>query len=284
MKRYRIISFDFDSRADMLEKAPESASPEYFEMHESNRKSVIDDLVKQYGVNNSDIKVTNFKALGNLQCSFYAFHNKFIREVRNAYIIGSYYPALVGACALGERLLNHLILLLRDEYRLTPEYKRIYKKQSFDNWDIVLETLDAWNILQNDVKEQFLDLKKLRNRSIHFNYDTEKNAIKDALQGVKLIEKIVSKQFSFSALKDWIFVHKGEIYIKGDSIDIPYIRLIVLPISGRVGANHTVDFAGCKIVVSDPTAYEDRVITDQEFIDLREKHFSDKRDSSKAAK
>lgn len=54
------------------------------------------------------------------------------------------YPALVGACALGERILNHLILDLRGAYAHTPEYKRVHRKDSFDDWRVPIDTLAAW--------------------------------------------------------------------------------------------------------------------------------------------
>jgi len=46
-----------------------------------------------------------------------AYHNSFLRRVRDAFASGNYYPALTAGCALGERILNHLILDLREEFR-----------------------------------------------------------------------------------------------------------------------------------------------------------------------
>jgi hypothetical protein len=47
--------------------------------------------------------------------------------------MGSYYPALTGACALRERILNHLMLTLRDgeiylkkDWESNPFVKRVY--------------------------------------------------------------------------------------------------------------------------------------------------------------
>ncbi len=51
---------------------------------------------------------------------------------------GVYHLALTAACALGERILNHLVLTLRDEFRSSPEFKRIYRSESFDNWEVAL--------------------------------------------------------------------------------------------------------------------------------------------------
>jgi hypothetical protein len=72
-----------------------------------------------------------------------AFHNVFFNQVRDSFVIGSYYPALTAACALGERILNHLVLGLRDSFRTAEEYKRVYRKDSFDNWMIPIDVLEA---------------------------------------------------------------------------------------------------------------------------------------------
>jgi hypothetical protein len=73
-----------------------------------------------------------------------AYHNQFFDQARRSFVIGAYYPALVSACALGERILNHLILDLRGFYKNKPEYRQVYRKESFDNWQIPVDTLEAW--------------------------------------------------------------------------------------------------------------------------------------------
>ena len=61
------------------------------------------------------------------------------------------YPALTGACALGERILNYLILNLRDDFHSTPEYKQVYRKDSFDQWDAPINALASWGVLLPEV-------------------------------------------------------------------------------------------------------------------------------------
>jgi hypothetical protein len=39
------------------------------------------------------------------------------------------------------------VLGLRDEFKKSLEYKRIYKKKSFDDWDLAINTLETWGVL-----------------------------------------------------------------------------------------------------------------------------------------
>jgi hypothetical protein len=38
-------------------------------------------------------------------------------------------------------VLNHLLLALRGDYQHTPEYKRVYRKDSFDDWNVPIDAL-----------------------------------------------------------------------------------------------------------------------------------------------
>jgi hypothetical protein len=49
-----------------------------------------------------------------------AYHNLFFRQVRRSFVIGRYYPTPRRVCALGERILKHLIHEFRDDFKATP--------------------------------------------------------------------------------------------------------------------------------------------------------------------
>ena len=136
MKRYRIISFDFDSRAIVFEPVQDHWKDKVKEQHLENQKDMIENLKAQYGAVNIETKTHNFTDLKSKPFSVLAFHNKFLEQIRNAYITESYYPALTGACALGERILNHMLRLLRKYHKDTAEYKKVHSKDSFDNWQL----------------------------------------------------------------------------------------------------------------------------------------------------
>src|SRR5262245_53677490 len=129
MKRYRIFTFDLDRRAlTLTQYVSESWDEDAKRMHQQNEIQTIAGLLMQFGSYASEAKIQNFIDLGPKPISILAFHNKFFDQVRNAFVVGAYYPALTAACALGERILNHLILLLREDFKATPEYKKVYDK------------------------------------------------------------------------------------------------------------------------------------------------------------
>lgn len=155
MKRYRVINVDIDSRASMLKiEIQDSWEPRVQELHKQNKEKTREELIEEYGSAFAEVKIQNLVDLGDAPFSILAFHNKFLHQIRQAFMIGSYYPALTSACSLGERILNHLLLNLRDFYRSEPNYKKIYRKSSFDNWQLVIGTLEDWQILLPILKSE----------------------------------------------------------------------------------------------------------------------------------
>jgi hypothetical protein len=177
MKRYRVLPFlDFDTRSRALTlEIRDEWEKKVKELHYENRKRVAEHLIYEFGELDQEVKLKNFIALDVKPPSILAFHNRFFNQIRNAFVVGAYYPALTGVCSLGERILNYLLLILRDDYKGTIEYKSIYKKDSFDDWDIPIKTLESWGILLPEVVEKFYKLKDMRNKSIHFRPETDHN-------------------------------------------------------------------------------------------------------------
>ena len=156
MKRYRVFGLDFDSRPLMLTREIQETWEENVKsLHRENKEKLTQELLDEFGSRAAEWKMKNFADLGPLPMSILAFHNKFIHQIRTAFVMGGYYPALTATCALGERILNHLILLLRDDFSGTLEYKRVYDKQSFDNWLLPIEVLESWNVLLPKAVESF---------------------------------------------------------------------------------------------------------------------------------
>lgn len=271
MKRYRISSFDFDSRPIMLNNIKDDWDDNVKEQHIQNQKKIIEDLKIEYGEFNFQTKLNNFIELKQKPFSISAFHNKFLQQIRNAYVIGSYYPALISACSLGERILNHLILLLRDYYKETEEYKKIFRKNSFDNWKLAIDTLESWKILLPEAIEKFRELHEKRNFAVHFNPETDYNDKKMALDAIHLIQDIVTIQFSaFGAEKPWILFIPGEVYIKKEWENNPFVKNIFIPNALLVGSKHKIESLIPKIIVNDNFEYEELEITDEEFSRLRQ--------------
>jgi hypothetical protein len=123
---------DFDMRANVLTS----------EIQREKKAQVINGLRLTFGELDLSRKVQDFIDMGVKPFSIIANHNVLFEQVRFAFVVGAYYPALVGACALGERILNHLVLDLREDFRKTRKYN-LAKKAPFRNWPLAISILVA---------------------------------------------------------------------------------------------------------------------------------------------
>lgn len=268
---------DFDSRAASLtrEISPEWSSAAITN-HQENLIQLVVELVNEYGVINHQRKRNDFGELGSAPFSVLAFHNKFLRQIRNAFVQGAYYPALTGACALGERILNHLIFKFRDGFKSSPHYKKIRAKKSFDNWDKTSQILSDWNILLPETTEHFVELKEIRNNTIHFRPETDQNDRQLALDAIQILQNIIRDQFPAFGPQPWFIPDiKGASFIKKEAEEWPFVQKIYIE-SGNcalVGPHHRLeikqDGAGNLLwLIHDEHQYEDVEVSDQEFAEL----------------
>lgn len=271
MKRYRILSFDFDSRVHSFDPVQDHWEDKIKEQHIENQKKVIEGLKAQYGEWNLEQKILNFIDLKAKPFSVAAFHNKFLSQIRDAYVIGSYYPALTGACALGERILNHMMIMLRDYHKDTPEYKKVYRKDSFDYWPLAIDALESWQELLPEAASKFRELSERRNKAIHFRPEVDHDDKDQALAAIHLMQEIVGIQFSAFGGQPWFFCVPGEMYIKKEWEEKPLIKHIFIPNSLLVGPKHRIEQLFPKIVVNDNFVYDSREVTDEEFNQLRQR-------------
>ncbi len=275
MKRYRIFSFDFDATAHWLvDPIREEWEEGIKEQHRKNRERIVEGLVAEYGAWESEAKRENFIALQDKPISILAFHNRFFEQIRNSFVMGGYYPALTAGCALGERILNHLILTLRDDFKATPEYKRVYNKPQIDKWDLAINTLESWEVLLPEVVREFRSLKNKRNAAIHFRPEVDRNDRDLALGTILCLRSIIGKQFSGFGPEPWFISDiPDEMYIKKDWEEKPFVRRIYLPNGYAVGPYHRIEGPYPQICINDNFEYEDREVTDGEFRDLRAKGY-----------
>lgn len=268
MKRFRVVSFDFDSRVRSFDPIPDDWGDDVKELHRQSREQTIVGLRAEYGEYLIDEKLQNFIELGAKPFSVLAFHNRFYAQARAAFIQCQYYPALTSVCALGERVLNHLVIGLRDYYKNSVSYKRVHGKSSFDRWEVAIDALTEWKVLTPDADIAFRQLSKKRNDAIHFNVETELNTRSDALEALLIFGKIVETQFAALGQLPWLFMSPGEVYIKKEWEDSPFIQFVYLPNAIQVGPNHCV-VSMFPWQISDETSYEPIEITDQEYIARR---------------
>jgi hypothetical protein len=264
--RRRLLSwgFDFDSRAAVLLNNAGDFD-EGFRNAELERLRV--SISAEFGERNVDQKVTDFIDIDTKPMSVLAYHNAFFAQVRSSFVAGAYYPALVGACALGERILNHLVIDMRPFFKHTAEYKSIYRKNSFDNWNTAIDVLVAWKILLPIASEEFRKLKQLRDRSIHFNVATYNTLREDALAAIIHMRTIIEQQFGSFALRPWFIEGtKGHVFIRKAYEDHPFVKTYFIPRCPFVGPLFGMGFTeNVGWDVFDMEDYGDGEWTDDEF-------------------
>jgi hypothetical protein len=272
MKRYRITSFSFDLVVHTLTQEISEEWPDHIkESHRVAKERTISGLTDKYGPWLIEEKLQNFIDLGSSSVSILAFHNAFFGDIRNAFVIGAYYPALTGACALGERILNHLMLRLRSYYSSTPEYAAVATDKSFSNWRVLGQTLASWGVLQPAAADAFHRLAKVRNKTLHFNPAVDTNDRPLALEAIHILNEIIDTQFCCTGSVPWVqWIVPGEMYVKQSMENDPFVKEIVLPNCSHVGPFHIVtDISRGRFEIDDAFPYEDRDITDEEYAAMR---------------
>lgn len=271
MKRYRVHKIDFDTTSNVLETdIKKEWEYKVKVLHHKNRLKITKQLSSEFGEFGLETKITNFIDFGEIPFSVIAYHNKFFKQIRVAFVISAFYPALTATCTLGERILNYLIIGLKDSFKETPEYKKIHNKESFDNWPKVINILESWGIWNEGVKDQFLELQKIRNESIHFKPEIENLDRELSLTAINILKKIIKNQFSAFGNNRWFISNNlSEVYIKKDYENHPFIKLVYIPNCHYVGYKHKLEFNGTWFDIKDDYDYEDKEITDEKFMELR---------------
>lgn len=267
MKRYKVINHDFDSRCHILQlgyadEMNDAAKQEW----ELEKQRLVMAIAQEYGAIGLEQIVDNFKEIGTKPLSIVAFHNSFFSQSWRSFIHGNYYPALTAVCALGERVLNHLILLFRDEFKSTEAYKKVCRKDSFDNWDLAIDSLISWKIIRLETAEEFRKLKILRHQSIHFRPDLDQNVRSAALNAISVFKNIISLQFaSFGDVPWFITEIRGASYIRKSYEKDLFVSKIVIPNCVLVGHKSRMEYMDPGWRVIDDHEYESEEISDETF-------------------
>ena len=266
-RRYLSFGMDFDTRATLLNPNVEDHWTDAGkEAARNSATSVRQSLINEFGHRDIDVKVDRFAAIGDKPFSTLSYHNAFFHQIRQAYVMGAHYPALVSACALGERILNHLLIDLRPYFVNTSEYEFVANAGSFSNWRVVIDTLAAWNVLLPIVVTEFRALSRLRHRSVHFNIKTYKTVEEDALKAVLHVRTIIEKQFGSLWGAPWFIQGTiGSVFIRKDFEVDPFVRTYFLPNCPFVGPLFGSAFTVRGWEFYDRGNYGTGSLTDEEF-------------------
>ena len=269
MRRFRTMFGDFDTRCYSLEPPLDSWDEAVKKLHIANQTNAIEGLRYEYGARDLQRKIEDFVAIGPKPFSVQSYHNVFFDQVRRAFVEGAYFPALVAACALGERILNHLVLDLRDDYTHTPEHEPVATAVNFSSWRQMATALTAWGVIDAGISNLFQALSKLRHRSIHFSPVTYASARDDALSAIKILREILDKQFSAFGPQRWYIPGTlGACFVAKAFEQDPFVKKFVIPSAVYVGPLHNIDITplgAWNFVDWPPEVYGDLEITDEQF-------------------
>ena len=260
MKRHVFIPQDFNYAVNTLNLNPPDESWDDLrkESYHQNQDRIIQRLQLQYGPDRFFQKLENFKEIGALPASVISYHNDFFRQIRDSFVQESYYTALTGACALGERIYSHLIFDLRNSYSAPDFYKDVKNKNSFQNWDKAIKCLETWGVFQEPVISQ---------EFLHFGADIYKNLRNDALKALRHLSKIIELQFSGHNRPCMI---ENTRFIKKSFESIPFIQRYYLPQCPLVSPDHNLlRLNNGGWLVFDRENYEDKEVSDREYASLR---------------
>jgi hypothetical protein len=216
---YRVLGFALDTRVHFV-RSPEASE---------SKNQIIDSLKREWGEQDFESKLTRYTDLGFSLMGIPEEYYELLWQVISTYCCGRFYPTMTSAGALGERIINRLILKTRDYHKASKHYKKLYAKNSVLDWDFAADVLLEWKVISPEVRDALFRLKKFRNDSIHYNspYDFSANA----KLAIGELAFVIEKQFSYFERKDilWVFDIPGEIWIKSASEQDPFVREFILP-------------------------------------------------------
>lgn len=136
---------------------------------------------------------------------------------------------------------------------------------------MAINTLVAWDILLEAVADDFRALLQKRNQAIHFRPETDHNVKQLAFEAVICLQKIISEQFSGFGTQPWFITGiPGEIYIKKEWEEKPFVRTVYLSNGLSVGPRHRIESIDPEVRIIDPDHNKAcSEISDEEFVRLR---------------
>jgi len=260
MKRYRILKFGIDTTRNILN------FPNNTPMIEKHKQEMKESLISQFGEIDFDNKFKRYMEVKKPALAIVEEYWYLLNEIADAYVSGYFYPALTGACCLGERIFNVMILKLREYHKSSKFYKNIYRKDSFIDWDEAINISKEWVAIDNETEENFRSLEKIRHASIHYR-NREQDLQRISIDAINNINFIVDHIFGILNRKDILLLFNvpGEIYIKKEAEKIPLVREFYIPSAFLVGYKHTISDSN-KLI---DEKYDDKEISDEEFVNLR---------------
>lgn len=235
------MEMTFDSRSVILDQEiDEDWEPQTKQQWRTNQANTRMGLLAEHGTVDGEAKIENYRAMGPAPWSIVHQHNEVLAQVRSAFTHGDFYPALVGACALGERIFNHLLLELRQDYVNHPATtKRTRSNDVFTDWGSALQVLRGWEVIDDSTHAVYRALELQRHASVHFDPSVEAVSREPALQAVRAVQEIVGTIFTGHAGPPmYIDGVSGASFFSLSAEEVPLVKRAFLPRSALVSPRH----------------------------------------------
>ena len=255
-RRYRLSSFFIDSTRGFYKD----------ENLKNQQEPYTEYLKSEFGVNNFDSKFQRWLNINYPPLGLIDEYPEKITQIINSYSCGYFYSAVTSACCLAERILNRLLLKTRNYFKNSPNYKKIYRKDSFDDWSKMLSILSEWNLISKTAFDAFNELMPIRHSSIHYNeyYNFEEVApiaINKLILAITEIFGVINRKDIYL-----VFNIPGEVWVKSEAENNPFVKEFVLPHCYYAHAVHEIDRENGRI---NERLGKTGKLTDQEFIEIR---------------
>jgi hypothetical protein len=230
----RFTRFYFDFTPNMINRDEVDAS-----VHERMKGL----LIEKYGEDSIDDKYLRWSEVSRANMWVLEEFNGFLDEIAKAYIQGYYYLSITGACCLTERVLNRLVVKIKAHHKASPRYKLFYdREQQIQNWSLLIDTLEEWDVLNDEQVKVCKRLYKYRNETVHYIPDYDFKSA--APEVIKLTTRLIDSLFSVFERRDVynIFTIPGEIWVKEEKLNDPFVKEFVLPCCSMGGAVSQFDY------------------------------------------
>lgn len=270
-RRYRPVRVDFDTRNVVLDiEIQADWDAEIKAMWQESKARVRADLLAELGPFDGDAKMDNYRAMGPAPWSVVFEHSALLRQVRSSFAQGNFYPALVGACALGERLLHQLVLALRMDFANHPATtKRVRAGNLSTQWGTLIGVLQGWGILDEQVAGIYRELERRRHVAVHFNPEVSAAGRDSALAALLALQEIVENVFEpHGGPPRYIADIDGASYLTLQAEREPLVQRIFIPNCALVSPAHRLEVdesaPGGWRVYDNPN-YPGDLLTDEQF-------------------
>jgi hypothetical protein len=271
-RRYRPVVFSFDSRSITLNQVIEPTwEPAIQEQWRTNQAAIRMELLAEHGTVRGEAKIDNFMTMGPAPWSIVHEHNHLLIQIRSAFTHGDFYPALVGSCSLGERILNELIRALTPDYinhRATT--KRARTGKPLTDWDAAIAVLHGWGVLSDSLAQTFRQLKERRHQSVHFEPSLLVAEREPALEALAMLQELIGAIFSpIGGPPRFVADAPGAAFLALAAEQEPLIKRIFLPRSVLVSPAHRLypkeTSEGIEFLVVDDADYDPTPLTDADY-------------------